>query len=109
MKGSRLVDVRLVVLSASQQKGMTIRVPRLPFVIGRDPRCELRPRSVLVSRRHCALVERDGKLFAEDLGSGNGTFVNDRRIQGATLADGDRLKVGPLLLGIRLGHEMLGA
>jgi pSer/pThr/pTyr-binding forkhead associated (FHA) protein len=97
------MDVRLVVMSASQQQGRSIRIPRFPFVIGRDPQCQLRPRSVLVSRRHCVLVERGDNLFAEDLESSNGTFVNDHRILGSIqLLHGDRLKVGPLILEVRL-------
>ena len=97
------MDVRLVVLSASRERGMSIRIPRFPFVIGRAPPCQILPRSLLVSRLHCALVQCDGSLFVEDLGSCNGTFVNDRRTAGRMpVLHGDRLKVGPVTFEIRL-------
>lgn len=69
------------------------------IVLGRHPDCQIQLESNMVSRRH-ARVFRDGdKLLVEDLGSGNGTFVNGSRVtQPAPLRNGDRLKVGPVLL-----------
>jgi pSer/pThr/pTyr-binding forkhead associated (FHA) protein len=72
-------------------------------LIGRDSGCQLRPASPLVSGRHCALVQRQGKVLARDLGSASGTFVNDRPLHGEVeLHDGDRLRVGPLLFAVHL-------
>lgn len=48
----------------------------------------------LVSRAHCRLLVTDGQLVVEDLGSTNGTFVNDRPVQRAILKIGDRLRAG---------------
>jgi pSer/pThr/pTyr-binding forkhead associated (FHA) protein len=47
-----------------------------------------------VSRNHAVLIQRDGKFVVEDQGSLNGTFVNRRRIESATLEEGDELQVG---------------
>ena len=71
----------------------------LPVQVGRHPDCEIQLDSNMVSRFH-ARVSADGDLFQiEDLGSGNGTFVNGKRIEGAlVLKNGDRIKLGPLLL-----------
>lgn len=55
-----------------------------------------------ISRRH-ARVSRgaDGTLAIEDLGSANGTFVNDVRIDGpCVLAPGDRVRVGKTVLEV---------
>ena len=41
-----------------------------------------------------ALVKRDGRWAIEDLGSLNGTFVNRRRVESATLEDGDEIQIG---------------
>ena len=47
-----------------------------------------------VSRRHAA-IERSGEQFwIEDLGSLNGVYVNDKSVQRAPLAHGDRLQIG---------------
>ena len=55
-----------------------------------------------VSRRHAAM-RRQGKTYLlSDLGSGNGTMVNGVRITGPTaLADGDRIRLGDVLLEFR--------
>lgn len=70
-----------------------------PTIIGRHPECEILLDSNMISRRHAQVVARDGKAIIEDLGSGNGTFVNGRQIDGPTeLQPDDRIKVGPILL-----------
>ncbi len=47
-----------------------------------------------LSKRHCELYERDGKVFIRDLSSSNGTKVNGRKIDDSALCDGDVLSVG---------------
>ncbi len=90
------MKISLVVASGVHQ-GKVIAIPGTQFLIGRDEGCHLRPASPAISKKHCLLAVRDGKAFAQDLGSTNGTFVNDEQIQGEReLADGDRLRVGPL-------------
>jgi pSer/pThr/pTyr-binding forkhead associated (FHA) protein len=91
----------IVAQGAKEGTAIPIGVPQ--FVIGRDPGCQLRPASESVSKRHCALLVKTGKVFARDLGSRNGTFVNDRQIDTEVeLHNGDRLKIGPLEFVVRL-------
>lgn len=68
-------------------------------VLGRHPECQIQLNSNMVSRKH-ARVLKDGEQFViEDMGSGNGTFVNGKKIEGPTaLAHDDRIKLGPILL-----------
>jgi serine phosphatase RsbU (regulator of sigma subunit)/pSer/pThr/pTyr-binding forkhead associated (FHA) protein len=68
-------------------------------VIGRHPECTFQINSNMVSRKHAKVV-KSGDLFSvEDLGSGNGTFVNGKKIEGPTaLSHDDRIKLGPILL-----------
>jgi pSer/pThr/pTyr-binding forkhead associated (FHA) protein len=48
-----------------------------------------------VSRVHATFRQADADLAVEDMGSTNGTFVNDRRLTGVgVLAPGDRLRFG---------------
>ena len=54
---------------------------RLPTVIGRGREVSLTLPHPLVSRRHTELFEKDGYLYVKDLGSLNGTYVNNRRIE----------------------------
>ena len=62
--------------------------------IGRSPECDIFLDDVTVSRKHAVLIERDGDLYIEDQGSLNGTFVNRKRVESATLDDGDEIQIG---------------
>jgi DNA-binding winged helix-turn-helix (wHTH) protein len=65
-------------------------------VIGRDPDAAVWVDASVVSRRHACIRVGDAEVTIEDLGSHNGTFVNDERCDGARrLAHGDRIRVGP--------------
>jgi len=97
------MKLSLVVLTAGKVEGKVIPIARSPFVIGRDPKCHLRPASAIISKRHCALLTEGGKVSVRDFGSTNGTLVNGKRVQGdAELHHGDRLQVGPLTFRVRL-------
>jgi pSer/pThr/pTyr-binding forkhead associated (FHA) protein len=48
----------------------------------------------LVSRLHCRLTATERHVEVVDLESTNGTFVNDKKVDRANLANGDRLRVG---------------
>lgn len=68
-------------------------------VIGRHPECTFQINSNMVSRKHAKVVKSGEQYVVEDLGSGNGTFVNGKKIDGPTvLSHDDRIKLGPILL-----------
>ncbi|HXG11482.1 MAG TPA: FHA domain-containing protein [Gemmataceae bacterium] len=97
------MKVSLVVLTPGKSEGKIIPITLSQFLIGRDPQCHLRPASASISKRHCAILIRDNKVFVRDFDSTNGTFVNDRQIKGEIeLRPDDRLKIGPLLFAIRI-------
>jgi pSer/pThr/pTyr-binding forkhead associated (FHA) protein len=70
--------------------------------IGRAPGVQFIVDASLVSRVHCRLtLSADDELTVEDLGSTNGTYVNDRRIEHPTpLQPADTLKVGRVTFAI---------
>lgn len=70
--------------------------------IGRAPGADLILDAALVSRVHCRLEAGDAAVEVVDLSSTNGTFVNDKRIDKATLQDGDRLRVGRVELQLSM-------
>jgi len=92
-----------LVVGQGAGKGKVIPISLPQFVIGRDAKCHLRPVSQTISKRHCELHVRGEQAFVKDLGSTNGTFVNDDPVRGEReLHNGDVLKVGPLDFGVRL-------
>ena len=77
--------------------GKVIPLATRRFLIGREQDCHLRPNSELVSRHHCVFAIDDFSVRLRDLGSTNGTFVNDQRLRGeVSLKHGDRVHIGKL-------------
>jgi hypothetical protein len=70
-------------------------------VIGRGAETDLQLTDTGVSRRHAELRVVAGALEVHDLGSTNGTWVNGRRVQAASLRDGDKVTVGSTELVVR--------
>ncbi len=102
------MEVQLKVLVGGSA-GQVIKVAGSKFLIGRDEDCQLRPRSDVVSRHHCAIIVEGRYVALRDFGSKNGTFVNDQRVTGEQeLEPGDQVKIGPLEFEILL-DESLGA
>jgi anti-sigma B factor antagonist len=89
------VDVKLVV-QAGEHPGRQIPIDAEEFVIGRDSSCQLRLDTDRASHRHCRLLKRGARVLVEDLHSTDGTVVNDRTVRVVELADGDRLRIGPV-------------
>jgi ribosomal protein L40E len=84
----------LVVRSGGGRAGETFHPRGDETTIGRSPDCGIFLDDVTVSRRHAVLVERDGRYTIEDQSSLNGIFVNRKRVEQATLEDGDELQIG---------------
>jgi len=77
--------------------------PGTTVIIGRKPDADIRIPLNEVSRAHCELSLNGSKATIKDLGSSNGTYVNDSRIEGETsLKAGDRITVGPVLFVVQI-------
>jgi hypothetical protein len=71
------------------------------FVIGRISSSEIEIQDPGASRRH-AEIRRDGDDYlVVDLGSTNGTLLNDAPVSESTLEDGDRITIGRTILEFR--------
>ena len=69
------------------------------YLLGRDPDLELYLDSPGISRRHARIQIAGDEATVEDLGSKNGTFVADRRLDSPTrLVDGNRIGIGSVQL-----------
>jgi pSer/pThr/pTyr-binding forkhead associated (FHA) protein len=80
---------------AAAEERHEIAVTKEEFLLGRGDDCDLRLRSKAISRHHCLLRIRGGHATLTDLGSANGTFVNDQRVRSqAALNHGDEIALG---------------
>lgn len=71
-------------------------------ILGRDAAVHVCLRGTSVSKRHARVVVADESVTIEDLGSKNGTFVNDTRIDApVALGDGDEVRLGTERLTFR--------
>lgn len=68
--------------------------------LGRGPSADFVVDAPLVSRVHCHLSASKTELTVEDLRSTNGTFVNDQRVLRSRLREGDRVRIGRLVLSV---------
>jgi hypothetical protein len=84
----------LIVRAGGGRTGETFTPEGPRTTVGRSPDCGVFLDDVTVSRRHAVLAHRDGRWHIEDQGSLNGTFVNRRRVDSATLEDGDEIQIG---------------
>ena len=88
-------DCLVVVYQREGGAGRCIKLDRLPLRLGRDPDNELVLEDEGVSRRHARIEKRAGRVVLMDVGSTNGTLLNDAELAGiAELRTGDRIKVG---------------
>ena len=88
---------RLVLLKEGQ--ATPHELTEYPVRLGRHPDCTIQLDSNMVSRFHAQLVQADDDVLLEDLGSGNGSFLNGKQLAAQTptaLKNGDRIKLGPV-------------
>ncbi|MEM0914400.1 MAG: FHA domain-containing protein [Planctomycetota bacterium] len=98
------MEVTLVMFKADgTRRDFPVRGDRM--TIGRKNSCDLRIPLSSVSRQHCEVVIEGDGVSIHDLGSSNGTFVNDQRVQQETLRPGDAVVVGPVVFTVVIdGH-----
>jgi hypothetical protein len=69
-----------------------------PLTIGRAPDNALIVHDTRASRHHARVFARSGVLLLADLGSTNGSWVNDRRVEEMALGEGDQIRIGDTIL-----------
>lgn len=102
------MKIGLVVVKG-RPEGMEIPLPGPQFLIGRDPRCNLRPSSEAISKLHCAILHKKDGVYVRDMKSTNGTFINNDRISEIKVKDGDLLRIGPLVLAFKIAEGVVVA
>ncbi len=110
--GSKQPPVKLILIPQKQQTVLEpIVVTQFPFLVNKASEVFSRYRETLpeeasyLSRRHAHIFLTDGKLYLEDLGSTNGTFLSDVRLEehARQLIDGDVVAFGGDTFVYRVG------
>ena len=95
-------------LSLKGQHVQSYTFDKAEIVVGRDPYCDVYVDNPGVSRQHCKLDRGDtGEWRVTDLGSSNGTYLNDRPVKVGTLRDGDVVQFGKYSLLVNV-DELVG-
>ena len=90
-----------VVVHPPEGKARTVKVGP-SMTIGRAPECELLIDDTYASSQHARIFGKNGTWYVEDLGSTNGTFVNDQKLAApAMVQPGDKIRVGTTVLELR--------
>src|SRR5262245_15730526 len=81
----------------AQGRDASAPLPAEGSFVGRGPDCVVRTDDAMVSRKNYKISFLGGRWYVEDLGSANGTYLNDRRIQQKeVLNHGDVVRCGSL-------------
>lgn len=86
--------------------GSRFVLSRTETVVGRSRDCDIQLEQESASRRHAVLRYGGGEYSVEDLGSTNGTNVNDEPISLAVLEDGDELRFGRTVMRFLQGDDV---
>ncbi len=96
-----MVDAKLVMFRADgERRDFAINGERT--LVGRKNDCDIRIPLNEVSRHHAEFTIRQETVELRDLGSANGTFVNNKRVQNATLSPGDHVIIGPVVFTVQV-------
>lgn len=89
--------------------GKKYNVDSKSVVIGRSSATDIQVDQESVSRNHCKLINTGQTIMLRDLGSTNGTYVNDELVDEYVLRDGDFIKVGRCIFKFLVGSNIENA
>ena len=93
---------KLVVVEPADRRGEEFLLGE-EVTVGRAGGCGVAlPDDTFVSQLHARVFRRDGHLYVEDLGSTNGTYLNQRQVTSvSTMRKGDKLQIGKTTMEVR--------
>ena len=91
----------LVVVAPEEQRGRSYELLD-ELTVGRAAGCHIALDDRFVSQLHARMFRRDDQCFIEDLGSTNGTFLNDDKVTSpALLTKGDHVRIGNIVMELQ--------
>jgi diguanylate cyclase (GGDEF)-like protein len=98
-------DACIVVIYGSEL-GRRVQLGTAPFEIGRSSTNDLFIDQESISRHHARISFDGTSYWATDLGSTNGTYVNDELVREQRLRDGDQVRIGRSILKFMTGENV---
>ena len=98
----------LVVIYGSEL-GKKYNLNAASMVIGRSSKCDIQIDQESISRNHSKIVNTGKSILVRDLGSTNGTYVNDEPVDEYVLRDGDLIKIGRTIFKFLTGGNIENA
>jgi two-component system cell cycle response regulator len=89
--------------------GKKYNVDRPSLIIGRSSKADIQIDQESVSRNHCKIINTGKTILLRDLGSTNGTYVNDELVDEYVLRDGDFIKIGRCIFKFLSGSNIENA
>src|SRR6478735_6821428 len=89
---------RLIFRDSQNREGTVELSPTDTVFVGRGLECAIRTDDGMVSRRHAQFRNENGRFVVEDLGSANGTHLNNTRVQKQALGHTDVIQCGSLVI-----------
>ena len=86
----------LIIIRGTPQ-GHRYFLTQAEMTLGRDAAADITVSDQVISRKHAKVTKEGGKVFITDLGSSNGSFINDKKIEpgkAVALAKEDMIKLG---------------
>ncbi|HNA98668.1 MAG TPA: FHA domain-containing protein [Marmoricola sp.] len=99
---ARRGDPREVAITEGADRGQSISLADAPLLIGRGSDAAIKLTDDYASTRHARIARSGDQWFIEDLGSTNGTYVNNHRItQPTSISLGSQVRIGKTILELR--------
>ncbi len=90
-----LVETPMLIIRKGKNTGQAYALNKAyPVSIGRSRVNEIRLDDTSISGQHCRIIPENGRHVLYDLGSTNGTFLNEKKVSKAVLNEGDVIKIG---------------
>ncbi len=95
-----------LVVIAGQDLGKKFTLNQSSTLIGRSPKTDIQLDEDSISRNHAIIANEGQRIVARDLGSTNGTYINDVPIKETELRDGDQIKIGRTIFKFLSGNNV---
>jgi diguanylate cyclase (GGDEF)-like protein len=86
--------------------GKKYNLDQQAMIIGRSSKSDIQVDQESVSRNHAKIINTGKSIIMRDLGSTNGTYVNDELIDEYVLRDGDFIKIGRTIFKFLTGNNI---